>query len=124
MSIAQTIGTILRETFTAPTSGSYVIQTPQRHIVLRQGGIYPNIDLSGCNLSGLDLHGTTFRDATFKNANLTGANLAGADLRGADLDGAIISNAKFDNASVEQASFGNVVFDIPPSGLSIEATHG
>jgi hypothetical protein len=120
MGLGKSVSTILRETFSAPASGSYVIGTPERNVVIRQGGDYSNIDLSGCNLSGLDLHGTNFHGANLRNANLTGVNLTGADLTDADLSGAIVSGAKFDNASIQTASVDNLVFEIPPSGLSIE----
>jgi len=124
MGVAQAIGTILRETFSAPVSGSYVIQAPGRQIVLRQGGNYAHTDLSGLNLSGLDLHGTDFSGATLRNVNLTGVNLAGANLAGANLEGAILSNVKLDGANMEstnlaRAAIDHLVFETPPKGISL-----
>ncbi len=116
--LARSVSTVLREVFAAPASGSYVFQNDEKPLVIRQGGHYPEIDLTGYNLSGFDLHDTDLRGAKLQNANLTDTDLSGANLTAADLTGAIVTNTKFDNAVIEDADFTGWKFEIPPSGLA------
>jgi hypothetical protein len=119
LKFAQTAWTVLKETFAAPACDSYVLRSGDTEIVLRQGGDYPRVDLSGYDLSGLDLHGTNLSGANLSAANLTNTNLAGANLKATDLDGAIVDNTKFDDAMVEGANLHHMSFASPPPGLFV-----
>jgi uncharacterized protein YjbI with pentapeptide repeats len=103
MTFGETVKTILAETFTAPISGSFVVKTADKPVVLRRNGDARRADLTGVNLSGLDLRGIDLSGAKLLNANLSGTDFTGANLSGADFTGAVISDAKFENAKLDGA---------------------
>jgi len=60
---------------------------------LRDHGLIPRAELSGCDLSGMDLQWADLGGACLQRADLSGADLYEASLEGADLYRADLRNA-------------------------------
>ena len=83
-------------------------------VVIANGGLAPNVDLSRCNLRGAifedaPLNGASFersdlRDARFDRSTVGGGNFTGADLRGASVR-AVVAGANFKDANLEGSTF-------------------
>jgi hypothetical protein len=119
MGIAKKVKTILSETFAAPTSDSYIVDTENGPIILRQKGNFAGIDLSNTNLAGLDLRGINLEGAKLINVDLTGTNLSKANLSNANLSGAILSNTHLEDARTRGIVTRDVTFGSPPFGVDV-----
>jgi uncharacterized protein YjbI with pentapeptide repeats len=119
MTFPSSVATILKETFAAPLSGSYIVPTKHGDIIIRQRGHYEGLDLTGADLSGLDLSDTDLRKSKLIDVKLNGTNFSGANLAGSILERVEASGAKFDGANLEGSTVADVTFEIPPSGLSL-----
>lgn len=120
MGVGRTIKTLLKETFAAPLSESYVVEEPDRSITLREGGDYSGRDLSNLDLTGISLQNASLRGATLRGTILKGANLRNVDLTGADLAGAVLSGANLENAKIDVSGLLKATIVDPPSGVSPE----
>lgn len=116
---------LLRETITHPFSNSVVVENNKgMRVVLREGGKYQKVDLSGANLSGVKLIDIDLSDANLSDVNLSGADLRRARLKGANLRGAIISGANLEQAIIEKQQLDKARFTIKPYGITREMLSG
>lgn len=120
MGIAKTITTLLKETFAAPLSDSYVVKVLDKSIALREGGDYSGRDLSDLDLTGISLENASLKGAILRGTILKGANLRNADLSGADLSGAVLSGANLENAKIDPSGLREATIIDPPAGVSPE----
>jgi hypothetical protein len=89
---------LIVESFSHPLSDSVVVTNGKGdEYILRTGGKFRNIDLSGADLSGTNLSGMDLSEANLSGANLCFADLRKATLNGADLRGAKIIGVKSDD---------------------------